>query len=97
MLVMKTTKRHMTEVVELPNQENIRTLGEKETYKYLGILEGDRNPIFPSICRFPFFHFFFHFHLFDDRNERKKNEKSISEEPEDYSRQNSIAGTLSKG
>ena len=27
--------------MELPNQDNIRTLGEKETYKYLGILEAD--------------------------------------------------------
>ena len=29
------------EGVELPNQ--VRTLGEKETYKYLGILEVDTN------------------------------------------------------
>ena len=29
----------MTEGIELSNQENIRTLGEKETYKFLGILE----------------------------------------------------------
>ena len=27
--------------IELPNQEKIRTLCEKETYKYLGILETD--------------------------------------------------------
>ena len=26
---------------ELPNQDKIRTLGKRETYKYLGILEGD--------------------------------------------------------
>ena len=31
----------MTEGIELPNQEKIRTLGEKETNKYLGILEAD--------------------------------------------------------
>ena len=31
----------MTDGMELPNQEKIRMLGEKETYKYLGILEGD--------------------------------------------------------
>ena len=31
----------MTEGMELPNHEKIRTLGEKETYKYLGILEVD--------------------------------------------------------
>ena len=41
MLVMKSDKRHMTEGVELPNQVIIRTLWEKETYKYLGILEAD--------------------------------------------------------
>ena len=39
MLIKKSGKRQMTE--ELPNQEKIRTLGEKETYKYLGILEAD--------------------------------------------------------
>ena len=27
--------------IELPNQEKIRTLREKETYKYLEILEAD--------------------------------------------------------
>ena len=27
--------------MELPNQDKIRTLGENETYKYLGILEAD--------------------------------------------------------
>ena len=41
MLVMKSGKRHITDGVELPNQVVIRKLGEKETYKYLGILEGD--------------------------------------------------------
>ena len=39
MLVMKSGKRHMTVGVELLNQQVLRTLGEKETYKYLGILE----------------------------------------------------------
>ena len=38
---MKSGKRHMSEGVELPNQVVIRTLGEKDTYKYLGILEAD--------------------------------------------------------
>ena len=38
---MKSGKRHLTDGIELPIQENIRTLGEKETYRYLGILEGD--------------------------------------------------------
>ena len=31
----------MTEGMELPNHDKIRTLGENETYKYLGILEAD--------------------------------------------------------
>ena len=33
----------MTEEIELSNLEKIRTLAEKETYKYLGILEADTN------------------------------------------------------
>ena len=41
MLLMKSSKRHLTDGMELPNQEKIRTLGEKETYTYLGILEAD--------------------------------------------------------
>ena len=41
MRVMKSRKRHMTEGTEIPNQEIIRTLGEKETYKYSEILETD--------------------------------------------------------
>ena len=41
MLVMKSGIRHLTDRMELSNQDNIRTLGEKETYKYLGILEAD--------------------------------------------------------
>ena len=40
LLVMKSGKRHITEGVEQPNQV-IRTLGEKETHKYLVILEAD--------------------------------------------------------
>ena len=36
---MKSGKRHLTDVMELPNQDKIRTLGENETYKFLGILE----------------------------------------------------------
>ena len=31
----------MTNGMELPNQDKIRTLGENGTYKYLGILEAD--------------------------------------------------------
>ena len=33
-LVMKSGKRHMTDGIELPNQDRIRTLEEKETFKY---------------------------------------------------------------
>ena len=41
MLVIKSGKRHLTDGIELPNQDKIRTFGETETYKYLGILEAD--------------------------------------------------------
>ena len=41
MLVMKSKKRHMTEEIELPNREKIRTLREKEINKYLVMLEVD--------------------------------------------------------
>ena len=41
MLKKKSGKRRMTEGMELPHQEKIRTLGVKETYKYLWILEAD--------------------------------------------------------
>ena len=34
-------KGHLTDGMELPNQEKFETLGEKKTYKYLGILEAD--------------------------------------------------------
>ena len=41
MFVMKSGKWHLTDGLELPNQDKIRTLAENETYKYLGILEAD--------------------------------------------------------
>ena len=41
MLVMKSGKQHMTEGVKLPNQVVTRTLGDKETYNFLGILEAN--------------------------------------------------------
>ncbi len=41
MLVMKSSKRYLSDGMELPSQDKIRTLGEKETNKYLGILEAD--------------------------------------------------------
>ena len=37
-LIMKSGKRHRTGGMELLNQDKITTLGEKGTYKYLGIL-----------------------------------------------------------
>ena len=41
MLVMKNGKRYLTDGMELPNKDKIKTLAENETYKYLGILEAD--------------------------------------------------------
>ena len=38
---MRSGISQVTEGIELPNQEKMRTLGEKETYKYLRILEAD--------------------------------------------------------
>ena len=38
---MKIGKQHMTDGMELPNHDKIRTLEENETYKYLGFLEAD--------------------------------------------------------
>ena len=66
---MKNDKRHITEGVELSNQVVIWTFGEKETYKYLGILEPD---------------------TIKQQEMKGKLKKSISEEPESYSKQNSM-------
>ena len=41
MLVMKSGKQHLTDGIEVPNKDKTRTLGEKETYKYLVVLEAD--------------------------------------------------------
>ena len=41
MLVMKSGRRQLTDGMELPNQDKIRTLAENKTYKYLGILEAN--------------------------------------------------------
>ena len=41
LLIIEIGKRQRTEGRELPNQERIRTLGGKETYKHFGILEAD--------------------------------------------------------
>ena len=37
----KKWKRQITDGIEMPNQENIRTFGEKETNKYPGIWEAN--------------------------------------------------------
>ena len=34
-------QRHLTDGMELPYKEKIKSLAENETYKYLGILEAD--------------------------------------------------------
>ena len=41
MLVMKSGKRQLTDGMELPNKDKIKTLAENETYEYLGILKAD--------------------------------------------------------
>ena len=41
MFIMKSGIRKSAEGIELPNQECIITLGEKENYKYLGIAKAD--------------------------------------------------------
>ncbi len=41
MLVMQIGKRYLTDGIELPNKDKIKSLAENETYKYLGILEAD--------------------------------------------------------
>ena len=41
MLIMERGKRQKTKGTELPNQDIIRTHGEKEIYKNVGILEAD--------------------------------------------------------
>ena len=40
-LVTKSGKQHLTDGIELPNQDKITALEEKETYKYLGIFKAD--------------------------------------------------------
>ena len=38
---MKSGKQYITDEMELPNHDKIRTLGENETCKYLGIFEAN--------------------------------------------------------
>ena len=40
-IVMRIGKQHVRNGMELPNQNKIRTLEEKDKYKFLGILEAD--------------------------------------------------------
>ena len=40
-LIIKIEKRQRVNGIRLPNVENIRNFGEKESYKYLKILERD--------------------------------------------------------
>ena len=75
LLVMKTGKWHLTDGIELPNQDKIRTLAEKETYRYLGILEAD---------------------TIKQVEIKNKIQNNISGKLDNYSRQNSLAETLSK-
>ena len=41
MLVMKSGKRHLTDGLEIPKKDMIRTVAENETYKYLFIFEAN--------------------------------------------------------
>ena len=41
MLIMKNRKRLMTDGIEISKHDKIRTLGERERYKYLGMLVAD--------------------------------------------------------
>ena len=41
MLILKSGKRQKAVGIELTNEEKIRTLGEKDNYKYSGIFEAD--------------------------------------------------------
>ena len=41
MLITKNGKRETTEGIQKPNLKSIRMLGEKEHFKYLGILKAD--------------------------------------------------------
>ena len=41
MLVLKSGKRQLTDGMELLGRDKIKTLAEKETYKYSGILDAD--------------------------------------------------------
>ena len=38
---MKSGKRRLIDGIKLPNQDKIKTLGEKETFKFFGTLEAE--------------------------------------------------------
>ena len=70
---MKGGNRHLTDRLELPNQDKIRTLSVNETYKYLSVLESSNEWKWKTTFK-----------------------KNIPGELENYSRQNTLAETLSK-
>ena len=45
MLAIESGKQHLTDGMELPSQDKIRTIGEKETYKYFSFLEADTKQV----------------------------------------------------
>ena len=50
-MIMKSGKREITEVMELPNKERLRTLEEKENYKYCdrNLIKGTNNRSVPFL------------------------------------------------
>ena len=70
---MKSGKQHMAEGVEVPNEVVIRTLGEKETYKCLGILEGDTSKQAEMNEKF--------FFKVSKKNQKTTRDKILSQEP----------------
>ena len=40
-LIMKSEKQQIMEEIGLPNQQKIRPFGEKQNYRYLGLLDAD--------------------------------------------------------
>ena len=71
--VMKSGKRHMTDGIELPNHDKIRTLGENETYKYLGIFKADTNKISANERQDP--------KRISQENEKTTREKTLRQKP----------------
>ena len=81
MLVMKNGKRQLTDGMEQLNKDKIKTLAENEkARRKRNLLTWASWRLTPS----------------NKRKWKKKFRKDISREPENYSRQNSIAEILSK-